>query len=1092
MSNDDKDMSGAARTPPPQPARPPMPGQGRRRVHVRFLRHLAIGVGTVVLVIAVAVGVLAWRLSRGPIALDRATPYLASALSSGPNGVIVTIDHTILTWTAGRLHLLAQGVHLNQPTSGARLTFRGMEIVLSPWAVIEGRLSPSRVVLDRPVLRLVRAPDGSFHLALGEQTAEGETAEFWGTRLVRDVAAPPGSGGPLSYLRRFAMNNATLIVDDKSLGVTWRADRLDLTMQRSAKGIDGTMQLAVGIAGKQAVLSGRLEYRTSGQLSVRIDFNQLNPAVFAPAAPALAPLGAVNLPVSGEMALGFDTNTLAIDVAFIDARLGAGSLRQENLPDGSVPVSNGILRASYNPAAGRVDIEDLELDIGGPQAAVQGEVDNLGHGLLAGGWPQTFDVAAHLTAKAIPINSLPHLWPARVGPHTRGWITTRVHDGMIDSMSANLVLHVDTSGPKPIDVTKFEGTGSYHNLTIEYFPPLEPARGVSGTVSFDRKQMNFMPTSGHVLDGRATAASVKLYNLDTNNEMGDIDVTLAGPLRDALTVLDTKPLGYAKALGLDAAHARGSFTAHVFFRLPLKHDLNFDEVEYRTEAQLSDVAIPHAFFHRDLSDGSFKMTLDRSALTLDGAAAIAGTPAKLTWTENFASRGLRRRYTVETRLDDAARARLGLDFSSYATMKGPIEVGLVYGEAGNLRAEATVTANLKDAAVDVPKLGWHKGAGQAATAKFTLGLIGDALNNIRNASLTGSGIDAQLSATFDKAGLVRADAPRIVTGSTNARATLARAGKGWSIDVTGASYDASGLLSDVSRKTGANEPPLAINATLGRLVLGKGRELTNFTARLRSNGPHWQEARIDGAFAGGKKLAVRFGGNNGPGKFDLTADDFGALLRLLDITGDVEGGTFAVTGNAVDEKGERVLKGSFNGANYRVVRAPVLVRLLTLTSYTGVSNLLTGGSGIPFSYLQGDIVYSPSQIRIDNVRAYGGAIGINVSGTVNSDAGTLDASGTIVPANILNTVIGDIPLIGSLLMGGEGQGIVGANFRIAGPMANPQVAVNPLSVLAPGFLRNLFLFKAWNPAPSAPAEPAPGTTAPPPATLPPAATTPSP
>ncbi|MGB8182641.1 MAG: DUF3971 domain-containing protein [Stellaceae bacterium] len=1064
-------MNSADSNRPPQPARPPQHGQGWRRAHVHLLRAIAIGVAVLLVLVAAGLGVGAWRLSRGPIVLDRVTPYLASALSSGSNGVLVTIDHTVLSWSDRRFHLFAQGVHLSQPTSSAHLTFSAMEIVLSPWALLQGRLAPSRIVLDRPVLRIVRAADGSFHIAVGEQTAESDTAEFWGTRLTRDVAAPLGSGGPLQYLTDFAMNNATLIVDDKSLGVTWRADRFDVVMQRNPAGMDGSMKLAVGIGGKQALLSGRIAYRVTGELSVRIDFQGVDPALFAPAAPALHPLGTVDLPVSGEMALGFDTNTFAIDVAFCDFRFGAGRLREADLPDGTVAVSGGALRASYNPTEGRVYIEDLSLDLGGPKVSVQGEFDNLGNGLLAGGWPQTFDVSGRLTAGGVPIDSLPHVWPEKVGPHTRHWITTRVHDGMIDSMNAVMALHIDTNAPKPVDVTRFDGTGSYHNLTIEYFPPLEPIRGVNGTVAFDRKHMDFTPTSGRVLDGRATAASVKLYNLDTNNEMGDIDVTLSGPLHDALKVLDTKPLEYAKALGLDAEHAQGTFTAHVFFRLPLKHDLDFDEVEYRTEAQLSAVAIPHAFFNRDLSDGEFKMTLDRSALTLDGTAAIDGAPMKLNWVENLTKKGPQRRYTVQGRLDDAARKRLGFDFSDYTTMQGPIDVTLAYSLGAGRRAEAAVTANLKDVAVDIPKADWHKAAGQPAVAKFTLNLTDDQLTQVRDATLVGSGIDARMSATFDKTGLSRVDIPGLVTRDTNAQITLVRNGNSWTADVSGPSYDASGLLRDVSRPSTANPPPIAIHATLDRLVLGANRQVTKFSARLQSNGPHWQEAQIDGTFTGGKKLTVRYGGANGPDKFDLTADDFGALLRVLDVTGDVEGGTFAVKGNAVDENGKRVLKGTFNGADYRVVRAPLFARLLTLTSFTGVSDLLTGGSGIPFKVLQGDIVYGAGGIKIDNMRAYGGAIGISVNGTVDYDAGTLDASGTLVPANILNTVIGDIPLIGNLLVGGEGQGIFGANFRVAGPISDPQIAVNPLSALAPGFLRNLFLFKAWNPAPNSPPKP---------------------
>lgn len=1049
----------------------PQHGQGRRPPHIRLARAIAVVVIVLIAVIAAAGGAAIWRLSRGPIVLDSVTPYLASALSSGPNGVVVTIDHTVLSWANRRIHLFAQGVHLNQPASGAHLTFRGMEIVLSPWALLQGRLAPSRIVLDRPVLRLVRAADGSFHIAVGEQTAESDTAEFWGTRLTRDIAAPLGTGGPLQYLSRFAMSNATLIVDDKSLGVTWRADQVDVVMERNAAGVDGTMQLAVGIGGKQALLRGRIAYRNTGELSVRIDFDGVDPAVFAPAAPALQPLGAVDLPVSGEMALGFDTKSFAIDVAFCDVRFGAGILREANLPDGTAPVSGGILKASYNPVAGRVDIENLSLDLGGPKVVVEGEVDNLGGGLLAGGWPNAFDVSTRLTASAIPIDSLPHLWPEKIGPHTRHWITTRVHDGIIDRMNAVMALHVDVDAPKPVNVTRFDGTGSYRNLTIEYFPPLEPVRGVNGTVTFDRTHMGFAPISGHVLGGHEVAASVKLYNLDTNNEMGDIDVTLSGPLHDALKVLDTKPLQYAKALGLDAEHASGNFTAHVFFRLPLKHDLNFDEVEYRTEAQLSEVAVPHAFFNRDLSDGAFKMALDRAALTLDGTAAIDGAPMKLTWVENLGKQALRRRYTVQGRLDDAARARLGFDFSDYATVHGPIDVALTYGLRTNRQADASVTAGLKDATIEIPKIDWHKAAGQPAMARFDLQLADDQLTQVRNATLVGSGISAQLSADFDKTGLSRIDVSHLVAGDTNAQIALVRTGNSWMADLSGPSFDASGLMRDVSRPSVANPPPLAIHATVDRLVLGSNRQLTNFSARLRSDGPHWTEAEIDGALAQGKKLTVRFGGANGPGKFDLTADDFGALLRVLDVSGDIEGGTFAVKGDAVDQDGKRVLKGTFNGTDYRLVRAPLFARLLTLTSFTGVSNLLAGGRGIPFKVLQGDMVYGAGGLKIDNMRAYGGAIGVSASGTVDYDAGTLDASGTLVPANILNTVIGDIPLIGSMLVGGEGQGIFGANFRVAGPISDPQIAVNPLSAIAPGFLRNLFLFKAWNPASSTPTKP---------------------
>ncbi|MBX9634465.1 MAG: hypothetical protein K2X44_05730, partial [Magnetospirillum sp.] len=44
-----------------------------------------------------------------------------------------------------------------------------------------------------------------------------------------------------------------------------------------------------------------------------------------------------------------------------------------------------------------------------------------------------------------------------------------------------------------------------------------------------------------------------------------------------------------------------------------------------------------------------------------------------------------------------------------------------------------------------------------------------------------------------------------------------------------------------------------------------------------------------------------------------------------------------------------------------------------------------------------------------------------------------------------------------LITGGEkGGGLVAFNFTMRGPTQEPDVSVNPLSALTPGFLRNLF------------------------------------
>jgi len=58
--------------------------------------------------------------------------------------------------------------------------------------------------------------------------------------------------------------------------------------------------------------------------------------------------------------------------------------------------------------------------------------------------------------------------------------------------------HVDLTpgAARPVRLVAFGGTLEYRGLTVEYFKPLSPLRGVDGTASFDRKSMELRPRAG--------------------------------------------------------------------------------------------------------------------------------------------------------------------------------------------------------------------------------------------------------------------------------------------------------------------------------------------------------------------------------------------------------------------------------------------------------------------------------------------------------------------------------------------------------------------------------------------------------------------
>ncbi len=622
--------------------------------------------------------------------------------------------------------------------------------------------------------------------------------------MLRDLAAAPDRQGPLGYLTEVAIRRAVLSVDDRALGLAWRAKRVDATVFRGARGVSGDLSLAVvEPGGAEAELSGSLRFVTGeNHLTVALRFAQLRPALFAGVAPALAPLAALDLPFSGQVRVELDTAALRVGDASCDLALGAGDLVHPAFEGGRVAVAAGQLRAAYDPAQGRVSVERLSLDLGGPLLELTGTVDGVGDGVLAGGWPQSVDPAGELHLSNVPVDALAGLWPERLSPHSRSWVTEHIHDGVATEVAAHFGAHVDLApdAVKPVRVDSFAGTLAYRNLTVDYFKPLEPLRGVDGTGSFDRAHLDLVPSAGAVNGVRLTGGAAKLTKLDTDDEVIAIDFGVKGPARGVLEVLDAKPLQYAHALAIDPAQVAGEVDGELHFALPLKHDLLLDMVEFGARAQLSGVAIRQMIAGRDLDAGELQLRLDRNALRLDGTARLAGVPSSVSWWESLKKEGPRSRYAVKARLDDAQRQSLGLDLPVGA-VSGPIDVDAVYTVLAPHRASASVSLDAAGAALALAQLDWRKPAGVPASGTLDFDLVDGHIRAVRQAALKGGGLDARLAVAFDAGGAVtRVDVPRLVAGETDVSGSVARRGDGgWRIELKGASFDATALMSDLDR-----------------------------------------------------------------------------------------------------------------------------------------------------------------------------------------------------------------------------------------------------------------------------------------------------
>ena len=114
------------------------------------------------------------------------------------------------------------------------------------------------------------------------------------------------------------------------------------------------------------------------------------------------------------------------------------------------------------------------------------------------------------------------------------------------------------------------------------------------------------------------------------------------------------------------------------------------------------------------------------------------------------------------------------------------------------------------------------------------------------------------------------------------------------------------------------------------------------------------------------------------------------------------------------------------------------------------------GPGLGFSRLIAPFRLTDDALDLDDARAFSSSLGLTAKGRIDLAGQQLDMQGTIVPAYFFNSLLGKIPLVGKLFSPERGGGLFAASYTLRGSLDNPDVSVNPLTALTPGFLRGLF------------------------------------
>lgn len=1024
--------------------------------------------------VAILIGFVAWRLADGhPVHLAFLVPYFERSLDAPDHAFKVKLDDLIVTWTGGTQLVGIRATHVRAVTAEGRelASVPQIGLRLSVRAMMRGLAAPTEVEIFQPRIHVRRAPDGRFLFLSTVESTEGQSSSIL-PELFSELMGPMNPDLPTGYLKRVHLIDGTLVFDDQRTGLLWHAPEIDIDLLRNMNGIEGELSAQVVELGEPASLKVTFTYdRGTREITTHGRYRGVDIAALGLIAPDLASLSESHLEFDGSLDTSINIDGHIGEIRFRVAS-GPGEIVLPSHLDRPLSISGlaiaGVLEDNFDTLA----LDTVTLDLGGPQVSATAKLS----GLISQHTPRSgrLRLEAQLVMDNMPAPALRHYWPTTGGglDNPRRWIIDDIDEGLVKEAQANLDVDLLGGDTAAISVRSFAGKLAANGLSIHYFPPLPPLRGVNGTASFDTGKFVADFGSGGVGNLALKKGHLEITGLDQPNQIINIVGDVEGPVKDALLLLDNPRLGLPKKVGIDPTTSAGSAQTHLTFRFPAIDNLPFERVQLGAEAKIVNARLGKIFLDQDLTEGNFDLKLDaQQGLNAVGTARLGGIQSGLRWDMHFDGKDFTNRVAVAANTTTDDLARLGFDYRD--VINGPLRTDLVFTEFKDRLSEVAVDFDLVNtvAAVDFAK--WKKPAGTAGKAALRMTLDKKRPIDITAFTFASGDFSGDGHGRFGPDGrLAEAIFDHVTLGQTRLEGVSVTLNEPqWNIHIGGGVFDAEPFIGKSKGGPGAAPPgpipppqeeekptrPYVLSAEkLGQVMVGPGRAISNISLKASYDGLHWEYMQADGTLPGGKPLTLRWlPASGGTHQLSIVADDAGAALKLLNIVDNIVGGRLSITGTAVDSVPKRPITGHVDISEYRLVRQSALVRLLTIATLTGLADVLTG-EGFQMYKFTGDFTRTGGRIDIPLARTYGPSLGLTATGYLDYDTDRIDIRGTVVPAYALNSLLGQIPIVGYLLTGGQGGGIFAVVYNASGHLSQPTIVVNPLSALAPGFLRGVF------------------------------------
>lgn len=649
------------------------------------------------------------------------------------------------------------------------------------------------------------------------------------------------------------------------------------------------------------------------------------------------------------------------------------------------------------------------------------------------------------------------LWPVNAADGARRWIDRSVLGGTLHNVRYKVDLDETFFETPTLTSDRIQVNYDVQDGIVRFIQTMDPLSDAFGSGRLDGNRYGFVLSSGRINDVEIVGGDVDIPRLIPKG--GDILISAEakGDVSSLMTLINQPPFGYMDRYGVTADGFGGTANVTVNIKRPLLEFFDRNRIEYSVDGTFTDATAPFSLGGFGIHDADVSVRGGKEGLFVEGPANFGPWRANLAWAERYGQNGEPTRYRISGPMDRRTLDGFGFGFRQF--FGGEIDVDVEASGRGLEVSDALIDVGLEQAEITFGDI-WSKSIGDSGAFRATLERSESGLSvpkltmNAPGLSLDGSILLREGMALQE----ARLDTARI-DGLIDGQLRLSRddAANRLALNASGRSLDVSDFVEQALARAGQNNAniPLSFDAAFDEIILSPGYALSTGTMSYRHNGEAVERMSLDGDRASGLLKVQLEQTDTGARQATLIVPDVSeAAAKILNLQA-TSGGALTMDIAMPKAGAEGPMIGRAVATDLTVKNAPFLAQILSLASLTGIVDTLSGG-GLGFDELVFDFALENRNLSIRDAKMRGPAIGMTGEGDIELDEKTVDFNGTLVPAYTANSIVGDIPLIGGLLIGKDGEGVFAVNYAVKGPYSEALISINPLSALTPGFIRGIF------------------------------------